>query len=275
MEKYSVLMSVYARVKPDELKLSINSMLQQTVKPDQFVIVWDGPVGDALKYTVQQFEVLYPDVFTTVQLEENHGLAYALNEGLKHCRHDLVARMDSDDYSLPERCEKQLREFERDNQLALLGGNTQHFHDDISKTDKRSYQPIGEDAIKKCLRRNSAFSHPTVMFRKSCVEACGGYDSNLRRSQDHDLFSKMVWKGYRCLNLEDILVLFRADENMMLRNRNPESCKARMIIQKMLLKRKQCSMLDYIYVCSGVTAMKLLPEKLYIAVYKLLKEKSE
>lgn len=273
MDKYSVLMSVYAKVEPDELKLSISSMLQQTVRPDQFVLVWDGPVGTELKDTVQQFELLYPQVFTIVTLEENHGLAYALNEGLKHCRNDLVARMDSDDYSLPERCAKQLHEFERNKQLALIGGNTKHFYDDISKTDKRSYQPIGGDAIKKCLRRNSAFSHPTVMFRKSCVEACGGYDSDLRRSQDHDLFSRMIWKGYLCWNLEDVLVLFRADENMILRNRNSESCKARMIIQKRLLKRHQCSLFDYVYVCAGVTAMKIFPEKLYIAIYTLLKEK--
>lgn len=275
MDSYSVLMSVYAKVNPHELKLSISSMLAQTVKPEQFILIWDGPVSDELKNVVSGFEKANPGVFTVIQLPENHGLAYALNEGIKASRNELIARMDSDDYSLSHRCERQLLEFEKDKELALLGGHTQHFKDSIDHpAEIYGKQPVSEDAIVECIRRNSAFSHPTVMFRKSSVLACGGYDAQLRRSQDHDLFSKMIAEGYKCRNLDEILVLFRADDKMMLRNRSKESCNARIIIQKRILKRKQCTVGDYLYIRAAVVAMQLLPEKLYLMIYSMLKEKS-
>ena len=182
--------------------------------------------------------------------------------------------MDSDDFSLPFRCEKQLIEFEKNPSLALLGGHTQHFKVTPEEAlDVYSKQPIGKKAIEQCIRRNSAFSHPTVMFRKSAVLECGGYDPQLRRSQDHDLFSKMIYQGYDCANLDEAVVMFRADDNCMLRNRNKESCKARVIIQKRLYKRKQCSLMDYLYIRIMVFMMQILPQKLYLKIYSLLKEK--
>lgn len=273
MDNYSVLISVYKKAKPEELEMSINSMMLQTVKPEQFVIVLDGPVDRKLRDVVNSFEIEYPEVFTVVSLPENHGLAYALNEGLKVCRNSLVARMDSDDFSLPCRCEHQLSEFEKDKKLVLLGGHTQHFKKNINQlTGVYSKQPVSPKEIIKCIRRNSAFSHPTVMYRKQAVEECGGYDPELRRSQDHDLFSKMIAKGYKCKNLDEVLVLFRADDDCMLRNRSKESCKARIVIQKRLLKRGQCSIIDYWYIWLGVFLIQILPEKLYLRIYSLIKE---
>lgn len=274
MERYSVLLTVYIKVKREDLKLSIESMLNQTVKPDQFVIVYDGPVTKDVNDLVMDFVHKNEGVFDVISLPTNQGLAAALNEGLKACRNDLIARMDSDDYSKPQRCEIQLREFEKDKKLALLGCNTQHFKDTpYEPEEKYSNQPLDIESIKEKIRRNSAFSHPTVMFRKAVVLDCGGYDPILRRSQDHDLFAKMIYKGYECRNIKDALVLFRADEDCMLRNRNKESCKARIIIQKRLLSRKQCSLADYLYIYLGVLGVKYMPQPMYIFLYSVFKEK--
>lgn len=274
MENYSVLMSVYNKVKPEELNLSIRSMLHQTLAPEQFVIVWDGPVDKSIKAIAAAYDTENPGLFTFVQLKKNMGLAYALNAGINACRNDLVARMDSDDYSLPDRCEAQVKIFCEDSKLKLLGGSTQHFRNTPENlTEAYGRHPVNEKAIKECIRKNSAFSHPTVMFRKKAVIESGYYDEKLRRSQDHDLFSRMIYLGYKCINIDKVLVLFRADEDCMLRNKNPESCKARVVIQKRLYKRGQCSFLDYVYIRFMVFIMQIMPSFLYVKIYAFLKEK--
>jgi len=274
MEAYSVLMSVYAKVNSEDLKLSITSMLNQTVRPEQFILVWDGPVGDELKDVVSQFENDNPGVFSIIQLPENRGLAYALNVGIDLSRNELIARMDSDDYSMPNRCEEQLAVFSNRPGLVLLGTNTQHFVDDpMLPLESYGINPIGIEEIKKKIRRNSAFSHPTVMFKKSIIMKVGGYDPELRRSQDHDLFCRLVAEGYDVDNINKALVRFRSDNSMMLRNRNEDSCKARIEIQKRLLRRKQCSIIDYLYIRIMVFLMRTVPEAMYINIYSWLKGK--
>lgn len=273
MEKYSVLMSVYAKAKPKELATSIQSMLDQTYKPNEFVLVWDGPVGNDLKEVVSAFSQDNPGMFTIVQLPENHGLAYALNVGINASRNELLARMDSDDYSMPDRCEKQVKAFENDKELMLLGTNIGFFEDNpfCELPIKRSY-PTDLETIKKILRRNDPFSHPTVMYRKEAVLSCGGYDPELRRRQDYDLFSRMVVnKGYKAANLPDKLLLFRADDDYALRNKNRESCNNRILIQKRIYKRGDCGFVDYMYVLIAMNISKAIPNKLYKVIYRIIK----
>ena len=112
MYKYSVLMSVYFKDDADNLRLAIDSMLNQTVKPEQYVVVEDGKLTSELNTVIDEYENQYPELFTIVKIAQNKGLANALNEGIKVCRNELVARMDADDISLPERCEKELECFE-------------------------------------------------------------------------------------------------------------------------------------------------------------------
>lgn len=100
--EYSVLMAVYIKDNAQYLDVAIKSMLEQTIKPEQFVVVKDGEVSEDANCILQTYAEQYPDIFTIVALEKNRGLAFALNEGLKHCRNELVARMDADDISLPK-----------------------------------------------------------------------------------------------------------------------------------------------------------------------------
>lgn len=273
MEKYSVLMSAYAKVNPDELTLSINSMLNQTIKPDQFILIWDGPVGDELRNVVSKFDRDNPGVFTIVQLPENHGLAYALNRGIDVSRNELIARMDSDDYSDPTRCEKQLKAFEADPELALLGTCVHNFQgtiDNIIPLNKT--RPLDNEGIKQKLRRFSPFAHPSIMYKKSAVLACGGYDPELRRRQDYDLFSKMVNSyGYKAANLEEKLLFFRAEDGFVSRNKNKESCRSRIDVQKRIYKRGECSIIDYMYIWCAMKASIYLPTGLYEKLYSRIK----
>ena len=111
MEKYSVLMSLYKKEHPEYLRPALDSMINQTVKPDEIVLVEDGPLTEELYTVVEEYKAKYPDLLHIVVNEKNLGLGLALNEGLKVCRNELVARMDTDDISKPDRCEKQLKRF--------------------------------------------------------------------------------------------------------------------------------------------------------------------
>ncbi len=122
MEKYSVLMSLYKKEHPEYLRLALDSMLNQTVKPDEIVLVEDGPLTPELYAILDEYPMLH-----RVKNEKNLGLGLALNEGLKVCRNELVARMDTDDISKPDRCEKQLRRFEEKPELAIVADD-ENFH---------------------------------------------------------------------------------------------------------------------------------------------------
>ena len=131
MYNYSVLMSVYHKEKAEYLEIAIESMLNQTVPPEQFVIVEDGPLTDELEQVVLKYEIEKPDLFTVVRLDKNRGLGLALDEGMKYCRNELIARMDSDDISLPERCEKELAVFKTYPDMDIISGAINEFKDSI------------------------------------------------------------------------------------------------------------------------------------------------
>src|SRR5690625_1956681 len=148
-EKYSVLMSVYYDEKPEYFKASIESMVDQSLLPNQIVIVKDGELTEELNEIINKFEVTYPDIFTIVPLKENVGLGLALNEGLKKCRNELVARMDTDDISIKERCELQVHEFLNNDYLTIVGSVINEFDEDPNKVISSRIVPLKHEDILK------------------------------------------------------------------------------------------------------------------------------
>ena len=273
MEKYSVLMSVYYKEKPEYLELAIESMLNQTVLPDEILIVKDGDITNELQNILDKYKQKHENRFTIVGYKETKGLAYALNYGLNRCRNNLVARMDSDDYSLPLRCELQLKVIEKNPEISLVGTGIGFFEKTPKEPlDKFKYYPDNIEDMKQMIRRNSAFAHVSVMYKRDVVLSIGGYDSKLRLGQDQDLFSKMIYKGVQAFNINKELVLVRSDQSLKLRRKNKESCRSRIIVQKRLLKRKQCNIIDFLIIYSSVLIVRIMPEKVFLKVYSLLKE---
>lgn len=258
MEKnYSVLMSVYAKDKPEYLELAIDSMLRQTVPPEQFVIVVDGAVPDETGKVIVEYEK-NKALFTVLWLKENKGLANALNKGLNVCRNEYVARMDADDISLPNRCEKELEYFEKNKDLVICGCNIDEFYEDINNIKASRTVPAEYKNIIKFMRKRQPFNHPTVMYKKSCVLACGGY-LLLRRKEDFDLFSRMLKKGYYALNIDESLYLYRANENNYKRRKNWTNTKSAVYVYTLHFKRKGCTLLDWIIICSAELFFLMLP----------------
>ncbi len=234
-------------------------MLFQTVLPEQFVIVEDGELTWELKDVIEYFRIRHPDIFTIVELSENKGLAIALDEGLAYCRNELVARMDSDDISLPERCEKQLERFAKNDKLTVLGSNIDEFSDSPNNVLRSRIVPSTYDEILRRIRRREPFNHPTVMFKKSEVLRCGGYGT-LRRCQDFDLFSRMMNMGCYAENIDESLLLFRANEDNYKRRKGKKSMSGYMTVMKLNYKRGYCSFADMMYAYTAQFAMIVMPK---------------
>lgn len=265
--KYSVLMSLYIKEDPAFLRQAVDSILNQTAKPHEIVIVQDGPLTEELYAVVEEYVQAEPELFHIVKSEKNIGLGLALNLGLKECRNELVARMDTDDIAKPQRCEKQLKAFEEDPGLAIVGAYVDEFHDTPEQVVSTRAVPQTHEEIYQFAKKRSAFNHPAVMYRKSKVLEFSGY-SDLRRNQDVDLFGRMLFGGCKARNIGESLLWFRSNDALARRRKSWENTKSYIDTIKRFWKMGYASFTDYMIVAAAQTVMFLLPVKLQHWVYK-------
>ena len=265
--KYSVLMSLYIKENPQYLTAAIDSMINQTIKPDEIVIVEDGPLTDELYAVLDEYEKKYEGLFKRVVNEKNLGLGLALNRGLEECRNELVARMDTDDISKPDRCEKQLAVFLQSPEISIAGAFVDEFYDNPDRVVSTRVVPTEHKEIYEFAKKRSAFNHPVVMYRKSKVLENGGY-SDLKRNQDVDLFGRMLFDGCIAQNIEEALLLFRSNDNLAKRRKSWENTKSYIETIKKFWKMGYSSFGDYLLVACAQTAVFLMPSKLQHWVYK-------
>lgn len=261
MDKYSFLMSVYYKEKPEYLKQSIESMLAQTVKPDEIIIVEDGALTADLYAVIDKYKKKLPSLFTIIKLKENGGLGHALNIGIKASKNELIARMDSDDISLSNRCEEQLRAFEKNSELAIVGTQIDEFIDDPKIPVSSRTVPLTNVEIKKFARRRSPFNHPTVMYRKSVLLNLKGYHTSGRK-EDLDLFIRMVNRGYYAMNLNKSLLLYRSNADNLKRRKTWRNCSEYIQIMFGFYKKGYCGLNDIVYVTVGQIALFITPTKI-------------
>lgn len=263
---YSILMSVYKKEKPEYLKTAIESMLEQSVKTNDFVLVCDGPLTDSLDEVISNFEKTNPGLFNVVRLPENVGLAMALNEGIKHCKNDIVARMDSDDYSKPNRIEKQLNAME-ENGVDIVGSNVFEFDQDIKNlTYSRDLPELDED-IREFAKSRSPFNHPSVVYRKSKVELVGGY-GKFDYFEDYYLWLTLLQNGCKGYNVQEYLVLMRSGEDLYLRRGGKDYAKCVMAFKKHMLNVGYITRFNYMTQTSARVLVAVMPNKLRAKVYK-------
>lgn len=256
--KYSVLMSIYRKEEPQYFVQSLESMVHQTLRPDEIVIVKDGKLTKALEEVIDKYIDKYQGLFKIIPLEENVGLGRALDEGLKYCNNELVARMDTDDISLPERCELQVKSFEDNSELGIVGTMIDEFYDEPSNIISSRVVPTTNEDIFKFMKRRSPFNHPTVMYKKSEVIRCGGY-GKMRRKQDLDLFSRMINNGCAAQNINQSLLLFRSNEDNFKRRKSWSYCKSYIDVQYEVWKRGHCGFKDLAFVTTGQLVIFLAP----------------
>ena len=266
---YSILLPVYIKDHPAYLITSIESMLNQTVKSNDFVIVKDGPLSEELDAVIDKYASNKENNINVVSLDVNSGLGAALDFGLRECQNELIARMDADDISLPTRCEKLLKLFEENSELSIAGTNIDEFDEDPNVIISSRVVPTTDKEIKKYNRRRQAFNHPTIMFKKSEVLRVGSYP-HIKHMEDKDLFFRMLNMGCVGANIPESLLLFRSNAENFKRRRGKEYRKATIEVAKNAYKKKYISYSDYLYMYWGQKVMRFLPNWLLI---KLLRKK--
>ena len=209
--KYSVLISVYKNEKVECFIQAVDSLLNQTIQPEQVVLVRDGSVYEELQNAIDKYVSSYPEVFTYLPLEQNSGLGNALRYGLSYCRNELVGRMDSDDISVSNRFERQLEFMTNNPDVDIVGGNISEFTNEPTKIVDYRIVPQTHEDICLYLKSRSPFNHQTVMFKKSTLEKAGSYES-FYLFEDWYLWVKMYLSGAKFANINDVLVNARISD---------------------------------------------------------------
>jgi glycosyltransferase involved in cell wall biosynthesis len=205
-EPFSLLVSVYDGDRPDYLRRAFRSAVDdQTVRPDQVVIVRDGPVRDELAGCLDELRCTSPAPVTFIPLEQNQGLGPALDRGLAASWFDVVARQDADDVSMPHRFEVELPFIE---DADIVGAGLFEFVADIDDIVGQRIPPTDPAQIQRYARMHDPFNHPTVVYRRRAVLAAGGY-GELPLMEDYALFARMLAGGARAINVAEPLVYYR------------------------------------------------------------------
>lgn len=215
--KYSVLMSVYCKEKAEFLQASMDSICAQTIPASDFVLVCDGLLNEELDTVIEKFKDRLGDILQVVSLEENIGLGNALNVGLRYCKNEIVMRMDSDDISFADRCERQLKVFQNRPEISICSSTVLEFRNSTNEITGERRLPEQHKDICVFSHKRNPFNHPSVMFRKPAVEAAGGYKETYHLFEDYYLWIRMLMNGCIGYNIPSPLLYMRVPLDMYMR----------------------------------------------------------
>lgn len=216
----SVLMSVAAKERAENLEKSLVSVFTQTLAPNQVILVVDGPISQEVKEVTKRWQCKEPLRLTLVCLEKNVGLAIALNIGLKYATGEFIARMDSDDICLPARFESQIDFLSKNPEVDVVGTW-------ICEIDENDHQikdmvefPTTHEECLRFFEKRNPLAHPTVIFRRSFFEKIGrAYSCKYFRKTDQDteLWYQGFQSGCKFANVPKVLFKFRRSSNFYMR----------------------------------------------------------
>lgn len=263
----SALLSIYSKEQPSYFQAALTSIWdEQTLKPTQIVLVQDGPLTKELEDIITEWQERLGSILTTVPLKQNVGLAAALNEGLKHCQYELIARMDTDDIAMPTRFEKQIAFMQKNPEIAASSAQIEEWNTELTqKLDQRNL-PTEPEAVTRFAKRRSPLSHPVSIFRKSAVLAVGGYPP-LRKAQDCALWALLLVNGYKLANLPDMLLKMRTG-NELLNRRGRSYFKQELQLLKFQKDIGFLSSFDYFTNATLRGALRLSPNFIKNIIYR-------
>lgn len=230
MKPFSVLISVYKNDKAEVFRIALESvMTKQTVQPSEVVLVVDGPVGDEIDRVIADYQ--QHDNFKVIRLEKNSGHAIARQTGLDAAANNLCAVMDSDDISVPERFEMQLKAFEDHPEVTVVGGIINEFIGTPNNVVGTRMVPENDADIKGYLKSRCPMNLVTVMLRKNDVMNVGGYQ-DWYCEEDYFLWIRLTMAGYKFYNIQENLVNVRVGEEMYQRRGGIRYFKSEARLQK-------------------------------------------
>ena len=246
--RFSVLISVYYKEIPEYLDLSLESIIdKQILKPNEVVLVKDGPLTKDLDNIIEKYIKKYPNLFKIISLEKNSGLGKALNIGLENCSYELVARMDGDDIAKSERFQEQMEIFKNNSKVDICGSWIDEFSLKNKKIEVQSVRKVPEnsDEIYTKLKFSCAFNHPTVMYKKSMVIKVGSYMQTFAL-EDYYLWIRLALNKCQMYNIQKSLLYFRITDGTAKRRGGLKLLINDLRFQKQLLKEKFINRKEYL-----------------------------
>jgi len=232
---FSVLLSLYYKENPSALDQCFQSIWNdQTIHPNEIVLVLDGPISDQLSQIVLSWQRKIGENLKVIPLEQNIGLGNALNEGLKYCSNEWVFRMDTDDICTPDRFEKQLAFIECNPDVVLFGGQVLEFENEPRDSQVLKTVPTSNDEIRQFAQKRCPFNHMTVAYKKTVINELLGYQHHLFM-EDYNLWLRVIGAGYKVANMSDIILYARVGNGMHARRKGLEYIKS----EKQLLNLKK------------------------------------
>ncbi len=217
MMTISVLMSVYHSEVSDYLDRALQSVwMDQTLKPQEIILVKDGPLTGDLNNVIGKWEKLLGEKLVVLKNETNIGLTKSLNKGLDAAQGELIARMDSDDISEPKRFELQVAYLTEHPDIDIVGGSLKEFNDKNDCLRIRHY-PLTHQEVLKYIPKASPLAHPTVMMRKRIFDNGLRYNEKYRMSQDIALWYDAIMAGYKISNVPEVTINFRSQGDVFKR----------------------------------------------------------
>ncbi|HEX6487186.1 MAG TPA: glycosyltransferase [Nocardioidaceae bacterium] len=267
-QPFSLLLSTYGGDDPRFLRDAFVSTVQeQTRRPDEVVLVQDGPVPDVLAETIRELVDTSPVPVKHVVMADNVGLGPALDKGLETCTHEIVARMDADDVSCPDRFERQLPLVEAG--ADIVGSGLYEFGESVDEVVGRRTPPTDPDEIRRVIRFRDPFNHPTVVYRKSAVLGAGGY-TDMALMEDYLLFTRMVDAGARPANIAEPLVYYRVGAGAYARRGGRQLLRSELALQRRFRALGITSRGEYLRNVVVRGGYRLVPESVRKVAYRRL-----
>lgn len=220
--KVAVILPVYKNDKVPYVKLSFDSILNQTYKEIHLYIGVDGPVGEELTTCLKEYEK--DEMVSVLWFSENRGLAIVLNDLLDICfreGYEYIARMDADDISMPERIERQVEYLQENPDIDVVGGAIEEIDENGESRGKTIVYPASHEECREFFSRRNPHAHPAVLFRKRFFEKAGcKYRPEYRQNQDTMLWLDGMKAGTKHANIPDVVLRFRFTNSLFKKRRN-------------------------------------------------------
>jgi glycosyltransferase involved in cell wall biosynthesis len=267
-------MSVYYKEEAGHLRAAMDSMWTQSTPTDDFVLVCDGPLTPELEEVIEEMGRDHAESLNVIRLDKNGGLGNALNEGMRHCKNELIARMDSDDISRPYRCSKQLAIFNANPELGICSGIVEEFTEDTGSVEAKRVPPETNEKILRFARRRNPFNHPCVMYKKSAVEKAGGYQ-DFYLLEDYYLWIRMLNNGTVGYNIQEPLLWMRAGSDMYKRRAGLKYAQSQRRLFRYMRDIHFINSTEYLTSTAVRTVSSITPNCLREFMFKLLMRKRQ
>jgi len=265
---FSVIMSVYSKDKPEYFKAALLSIIDQTLKPNEIVVVKDGPIEWDVNSIVKNICHKFNCKCIVLALEKNIGPGAARQYAAEHTTNELIAIMDSDDISVPTRFQDQMNGFDQHPELDVIGGLIAEFSNDnpLLSNIKRVVPEKHKEIFEMGKYRNP-MNNATVMFKKKSLLLVGGYKS-IRGTEDHELFVRMMMAGQKFNNIQKILVKVRVGTDMYKRRGGVNFIKSDLSLLNTMYKTQYIKLSQYIINLVLRFVLRAMPNTLRGIIYR-------